>query len=167
MKKVILLLMGLYFTSFTEFAYGLNADFDRPIKELLRHGVLFESSVLRSIISLIIVIGLIYLTAFVYKRLNKFNAKLAGDKNKAQLNKFKIISSQSLGANKNLHVVEINGKYLVLGSTANNITLIKEFDKNKIENREPEFLNGSAQSDCSDLISELMEKYDNGGEDDK
>lgn len=167
MKKVILLLMGLYFTSFTELAYGLNADFDRPIKELLRHGVLYESSVLRSIISLIIVIGLIYLTAFFYKRLNKFNAKLAGDKNKAQLNKFKIISSQSLGANKNLHVVEINGKYLVLGSTANNITLIKEFDKNKIENREPEFLNGSTQNDCSDLISELMEKYDNGGEDDK
>lgn len=167
MKKFILLLMGLCFTAFTELAYGFNADFDRPIKEIFRHGVLYESGILRSVISLGIVIALIYLTAFLYKRLNKFNAKLAGDKNNAQLNKFKIISSQSLGANKNLHVVEINGKYLVLGSTANNITLIKEFDKNKIENSEPEFLNNSTQNDCSDLISELMEKYDNGGVDDK
>ena len=38
-----------------------------------------------------------------------------------------------MGGNKNLYLVEINGKYLVLAATQHNITLIKEFDKDKVD----------------------------------
>lgn len=105
---------------------------DLACAENLTDDAFYYSSALRSVISLLIVIGMIYFTAWVYKHISKFNNDKF-IKKESLWNKFKIVSSQSLGGNKNLYLVEINGKYLVLAATQQSITLIKEFDKDKID----------------------------------
>ncbi len=135
------IILGLLISGSTAFAevtknaaQGTSVE-DIPLDNVLSQGTIYQGGMLRAVISLFIVIGLIYLTAWAYKRLNIFNAdNLAKPGKKVNANKFNLISTQALGANKNLHVVEINGKYLVIGSTQNNISLIKEFDKNLVEN---------------------------------
>ncbi len=128
---------------------------DMPLDNILSHGTMHETDVLRALLSLLIVIGLIYLTAWMYKKLNIFNSsKLVKNDKSLNLNKFKVISTQSLGANKNLHVVEINGKYLVLGSTANSINLIKEFDKELTSVSHPEEYGNDL------IVEELLNKYE-------
>ena len=177
MNKLGLVLTGLYCTisvlvAKAQVSQEISQEADLPLDSLLSHGTLHEAGLLRPIISLAIVIGLIYLTAFVYRRLSKFNtSRLSDNLKKVALNKFKIISSQPLGANKMLHVVEINGKYLVLGSTANSINLIKEFDKNSIEktDKSDNETENTILPNFSEenWVSDLIEKYEDGGEDEK
>ena len=73
---------------------------------------------------LLMVICLVYLTAYVYQKL--IGVKLPNVKDNP--NKINILSSISLGQNKNLHVVEVNDKKILIGSTQNNITYLKELD---------------------------------------
>jgi len=175
MKKIGLVLTGLYLSVSAvsaEVVSGMNQEADMPLDSLLSHGTLNEAGIIRPLISLAIVIGLIYLTAFIYKRLSRFNATKFSKENKPDLNKFKLVSSQPLGANKTLHVVEINGKYLVLGSTANSINLIKEFDKAAVDNPTSltsKTLNEACGADESDWVSEMLDKYNDkdGGENEK
>lgn len=95
----------------------------------------YEPNIFGVILSLLIVLGLIYLTSYFYQKLIKVNAKLAKkDPLLDGKNEFKIISGTTLGQGKFLHVVEINEKYLVLASTASNISLLKEFSKEEIIN---------------------------------
>lgn len=160
MSKIKLVLSGLFFLTRHCKAFALDQDLpiDTPLENVLSQGVIYEGGILRAILSLLIVIGLIYLTAWAYKRLNIFNtSKLVKTQQQTGMNKFKVISSQSLGANKNLHVVEINGKYLVLGSTQNNISLIKEFDKILIESAESKI--SAAQEADNDIMKDLLDKY--------
>ncbi|MEI7473832.1 MAG: flagellar biosynthetic protein FliO [bacterium] len=61
-----------------------------------------------------------------------------GLKNKKKLN-FNLLSSTSIGQGKDIHLVEINGKQMVLGSTANSINVLTELDNdenNEILNKE-------------------------------
>ena len=51
---------------------------------------------------------------------------------KATLNKVNILSSVPLGRGKNIYVVNVNGKNLVLGATENQITLLREFSEQEI-----------------------------------
>jgi len=44
-------------------------------------------------------------------------------------NRFKIISSTSLGQGKSVHLVEIKGRQLVIGCTNNSINILTEFDE--------------------------------------
>ncbi len=87
---------------------------------------------LHALFSLIIVIGLIYLTGFIYQKLIKFNSKFikkeSDDKNSLEI---KVVNCISLGQNKYLHTIEHNDKYLLIASTPQNITLLKEYDKEK------------------------------------
>ena len=46
------------------------------------------------------------------------------------LNQFNILSTATLGQGKDIHLVEINGQKLVIGSTANNINLLTELKTN-------------------------------------
>ena len=81
------------------------------------------------IASLIIVILMIYVVGWFYMRLTQINSKnIFKQPKNFELNKPKIISGITLGQNRNLYVVALNRKYLVLGVTPNNISLIKEFD---------------------------------------
>jgi len=90
---------------------------------------------IKAVASLSIVILLIFIFAWVYARVKGINptAILTGKFSERDLNKFNVISSSTLGQGKDIHLVEINGKQLVIGSTANNINLLTEIAPEEIE----------------------------------
>ena len=134
---------------------------DSPLESMLSHGTIHEGGIIRSLVSLAIVIGLIYLTAWIYKNLNKFNTQKFSQKTtESEINKFKLVSAQSLGANKSLNVVEINNKYLVLGVTQHNINLLTEFDKFELEKS----LSIENKDSTDKWINDLADKYDDLGD---
>lgn len=63
----------------------------------------------------------------MYTKLNKFGVKAlkrqVGDNSDSQV---AVISTTPLGANKTLHVVELGGKRMLIGASANSIHLIKD-----------------------------------------
>lgn len=98
-------------------------------QEVLKHDN-YEPNYFTLIFGLIIVICLIYFTGYFYQKLVGVNSKLNKNANgDNDFNKVKIISTTPLGQGKNIFVVEIKNKHLVLGATENQINLLKEFDK--------------------------------------
>jgi|GEM_PF-5784994 len=92
----------------------------------------YEPNIFGVICSLIIVLALIYATSYFYQKLIKFNSKITKNDVGEGKNEFRVLSGTTLGQGKYLHVVEINETYLVLGSTPNNITLLKEYNKKDV-----------------------------------
>src|SRR5690606_37392974 len=70
--------------------------------------------------SLVIVLGLLFALAFLYK---KMAIKLPGS------NQIKIVSSLMLGPRERILVIEVQGKQKVLGVTSNQITMLFELDQ--------------------------------------
>ena len=85
--------------------------------------------------SLLVVLFLILIAAWLYARLRGINpaAILTGNFSEKDLNNFNVITSSTLGHGKDIHLVEINGKQLVIGSTASNINLLTEISPEEIE----------------------------------
>ena len=86
-----------------------------------------EPNIMSVIFSLLFVILLIYLTGIIYAKLNKVGFKTM----KSQIGEFDkskvaVISTTPLGSNKTLHVVELDGKRMLIGASANSIDLIKD-----------------------------------------
>ena len=86
-----------------------------------------EPSLVSLIFSLGFVIVLIYVTGIIYAKLNKFGLRTLkrqmGDVNKTQVS---VVSTTTLGGNKSLHVVELDGKRMLIGASTNSIHLIKD-----------------------------------------
>lgn len=82
--------------------------------------------------SLMFVIILVLVFGFVYSRFKgvDMNSLFAGKFASSDENKFNILNSTTLGQGKSIHLVEIKGKKLVLGSTSSNINLLTEFKHN-------------------------------------
>ena len=79
MKKIELFLLFVctyIMSSFSALASEPDYINDTPLESMLSHGTIHEGGILRSVISLLIVIGMIYLTAWLYKKLNKFMASI-------------------------------------------------------------------------------------------
>lgn len=82
------------------------------------------------VIALLFVICLIYITGLIYSKLNIIGANTVKKQLKDyDLSKVVVLSTTQLGQNRNLHVVEINGKKLLIGATQQCINLIKELDE--------------------------------------
>ena len=86
-----------------------------------------EPNILSVLLSLAIVILLIYLTGIVYAKLNKVGFKTM----KKQQGEFakshvSVLSTTQLGSNKTLHVVELDGKRMLIGASSGAIQLIKD-----------------------------------------
>lgn len=91
-----------------------------------------EPNFLTVIISLLFVLGLIYVTGIIYTKLNILSANTVKKQLKNKNNdKIIVLSTTQLGQNKNLHVVEIGDKRLLLGVTQNSISLIKELNNSE------------------------------------
>ena len=99
-----------------------------------------EPNILSVIFSLAIVILLIYLTGIIYAKLNKVGFK-AMRKQQGELAKSQVavISTTQLGSNKTLHVVELDGKRMLIGASASAIQLIKDLGSTSTEHSDDEF----------------------------
>jgi len=86
-----------------------------------------EPNILSVIFSLVFVILLIYATGIIYTKLNKVGIKTLkkqmGDMDSSRVS---VISTTPLGNNKTLHVVELDGKRMLIGASNNSIDLIKD-----------------------------------------
>lgn len=124
MKRTAIVLFMFYMSMESVFAQGVP----EAMKSAMKNPASDMPSLLNLIISMTVVIGLIYLTGWIYQKLNRLNRSKLNDYELLERNNFKVLSSLPLGQHKHLYAVEINGKVLVLGSTQDNISLLKEFD---------------------------------------
>ena len=95
----------------------------------------YEPNYFSMILGLFLVVGLIYLTGFLYQKLTKANSI----NENLCLNKAQVISTTSIGQGRNLHIVKIGDSACLIGSTQNNITYLKDVElldnnKNKDKN---------------------------------
>ena len=82
----------------------------------------YEPSYFGMLLGLILVIGLIYLTGIVYQKLTKIKFDNSTNDKYA----IRIVSSASLGQNKNLYVIKIDNKVSLIGVTNSEISQIKD-----------------------------------------
>lgn len=111
-----------------------------------------EPSLLNVFGSLILVLGLILGVFWLYSRLKGIDTSgilgmKLGDRNTY---KFNLLSSIALGQGKNIHVVEVNGKRLVIGSTSNNINLLTEIEKEAAEAQKKADVGPQQESDLTE-----------------
>ena len=98
-----------------------------------------EPSILSVIFSLLIVILLIYVTGILYAKLNKMNAGTLRKQQGILKSQASVISTTALGNNKTLHVIELDGKRMLIGASSGAIQLIKDLGSVSEEDREEEF----------------------------
>jgi len=112
-----------------------------------------------TLFALFIVLAIIVFIGQLFNRLKNTDPAmlLAGKFGEKSVNRFNILSTASLGQGKNIHLVEINGKHLVIGSTINNISFLAEIDPvNK--NVDQDNSSNSKKEDNDEL-----KEYDNDG----
>ena len=154
MKKLAALISVIMYSSY---AYAAGTDsLTIPMKEALRHSATGIPSITHVLVSTAIMVVMIYAVAMIYQKLNAFNTKkFSNSEEKAFIpNKMKIINSLALGTNKAVYIVEVNDKYLVLGSTQSNISLIKEFDKSQIN----KIIESSAITNVGNVVPEIIQQ---------
>ena len=86
-----------------------------------------EPNLISVVFSLLFVILLIYATGIIYTKLNKLGLNtLKKQMQDIDCSKVAVISTTPLGNNKTLHVVELDGKRMLIGASTNSIDLIKD-----------------------------------------
>ena len=118
MKKILLFSFLLNFKCFADEQILSKSE---QISKVLSKNP-YEPNYFSMILGLFVVVGLIYLTGFLYQKLTK----TAITSEEFMLNKAQIISTTSLGQGRNLHVIKIGSEACLIGSTQNNITFIKD-----------------------------------------
>ncbi|MCQ2739929.1 MAG: flagellar biosynthetic protein FliO [bacterium] len=86
-----------------------------------------EPSLISVALSVIFVVILIYLTGILYAKLNKvgFNTLKKCNSGLAK-SQVAVVSTTQLGSNKTLHIVELDGKRMLIGASSGTIQLIKD-----------------------------------------
>ena len=91
-----------------------------------------EPSLISVVLSLLFVILLIYLTGIIYAKLNKVGLKtLKNQQGNLAKSQVAVLSTTQLGSNKTLHVVELDGKRMLIGASSSAIQLIKDLGSTK------------------------------------
>lgn len=86
-----------------------------------------EPNLVSLVLSLAFVVLLIYATGILYAKLNKLGASALKKQIRNNTDSHaSVISTTHLGNNKTLHVVELDGKRMLIGASANSIHLIKD-----------------------------------------
>ena len=86
-----------------------------------------EPSIVSVAFSLLIVIVLIYITGIIYAKLNKTGFKVLNKSHSSfEKSQIAVLSTTQLGNNKTLHVVELDGKRMLIGAATGAIQLIKD-----------------------------------------
>ena len=86
-----------------------------------------EPSIISVVFSLLIVVLLIYLTGIIYSKLNNVGYKtMKRQQNDLSKTHVSVLSTTQLGNNKTLHVVELDGKRMLIGASTGAMQLIKD-----------------------------------------
>lgn len=118
-------------------AHAATVSGASDIQALGAQSVGHEPSLLSVALSLLFVILLIYVTGIIYLKLNKVGFKTLkkqqGDFAKSQVS---VLSTTQLGSNKTLHVVELDGKRMLIGASSGAIQLIKDLGSYNTDSNE-------------------------------
>ncbi|HNW26016.1 MAG TPA: flagellar biosynthetic protein FliO [Candidatus Gastranaerophilaceae bacterium] len=117
--------------------------------------------------TLLFVVGLIYVTGVIYSKLNIVGAKTVQEQlKKHDLSNVVILSTTQLGQGKNLHIIELNKKRMLIGATQNSINLIRMLDddetlpvKEEILEKKEKTLNDIQKQVSSSEEFDLHKKY--------
>lgn len=120
----------LFLNLITLSAYAQSELFSESEELKTLNQNIYEPNYFSLLFGLAFVIALIYITGIVYQKLIK--VKLSTNEDEA--NRINIVSTTSLGQGKNLHIIKVNNSYSLIGATANNISHLKDFSKEEIEN---------------------------------
>ncbi len=84
--------------------------------------------------SLLTVILIMLVCAWIYKKFIGVSADklLSGKLKEAKENSISILSTIPIAQNKYLHLVEVRGQKLLIGSTANDIVMLKDIEDKKL-----------------------------------
>ena len=153
----------------TEYNQNLSELYHKKSITTKKNAVQRPSLILRTILSLFFVISLMFALAWIYSRIKGLNASaiLSGKFQEKNLNVFNLLATAPLGQGRSLHLVEINGKKLVIGSTINNINLLTELDpeyenflySQNAENQQLDDDITSSQTDEPTGYSDLYKEY--------
>lgn len=110
--------------------------------------------VVKLIISMVLIVGLIYLTMYLLKKINNRAAGggVIGDT-------VRIIGRTFLSPKQALYLVRIGKKYAILGATENNVNMISELNDDeaqKIESREIGENSGSRGGKFAEIFKGLI-----------
>lgn len=124
MKKLIL------FTFLFQNAVFASDSFFEGSEEI-KHALsshLYSPNYLTMILGLLLVIILIYITGIIYQKLIRVKIS-TGDSN---TNKIDILYTAALGQGKNLHVIKVGHKTMLIGATQSNITYLNTIKNDMI-----------------------------------
>ena len=129
MKKLLNYMIIFLMTQQTCFGYSVD--------DLLNPQSTHETSFFTVIGALAFVIALIFLTGFIYTKLNVVGSSLAKKTRQNDIeDKVLVLSSTHLNNNQSLHVVEVNGKKMLLGATQSSVTVLKDLGEVKNSNND-------------------------------
>jgi flagellar biogenesis protein FliO len=130
---------------------GYLSDYDPDTSHKKDSEPSVVGSLLRVLLALIFVATLAYLSLLALKQI--MSRKVTGSSPKQKL---RVLETTGLGANRALHVVQIDGKRLLVGSTADRINLISEL--------EPPSETDSAEAEQSGDFASLLSRFSSNGE---
>lgn len=97
------------------------------VKNIIKQPHTAEPNILSTLLALVFVVCLIYITGIIYSKLNVVGVKLAKKQLKdIQTSKVFVHSTTSLGNHRNLYIIEIDGQKMLIGASQNSIALIKD-----------------------------------------
>lgn len=128
MDKIKLLLLGFLFFQYSP---AFAVELPQSMKSAMSSEIPGMPSLLNLVVSMVIVIGMIYVTGWIYSKLNIVNRNKLKQLGNDDNFKFNVIQSMPLGQQRHLYSIEMNGKVLLVGSAPSQITLLREFDKNE------------------------------------
>ncbi len=115
------------------FTFSLFLNFvcyaEDELEQVLNHNT-YQPNYFSLLFGLLFVIALIYITGILYKKLTKIKI---GDAPEEKFN-IELISSASLGQNKNLYIIKTDNKYSLIAETQNNITYLRDLGEENNDN---------------------------------
>lgn len=115
-------------------------------------------SVLSVIVVLVMFIGILYLAYITTKFIGK-RYSIKGKK----YNNLTVIETAAVGPDRQLMIVKVAGKCLLLGATPQNISLICELDENRVSEEFADEVNGQPVSFSEALKKVTKEKFSGKG----
>ena len=101
---------------------------------VVSHTIGQDPNILSVVFSFIFVILLIYATGIIYTKLNKMGMNtFKKQMGETSSSKVSVVSTTPLGGNKTLHVVELDGKRMLLGASSSSIQLLKDLGSSAVQ----------------------------------